>query len=389
MNKPALKVVQSPSMGVEEGQYWAAAGRSLHSLHYVIPWADSMQPDMAQYFIRRFSSAEDVILDPFSGRGTVALEAALSKRIAIASDSNPLAMRVTQAKLLPVDLAEVTLLLQQINIDAPVALDRYDEYFAPFYDCDTYRELCNLRRVIQRNPSRSTAFVELLALSLLHGHSSGFFSVYSFPQAALTPEAQTDLNNRRLQTPEYRAVVPRLIRKAASALRDGEMSRLASMEQHLSLVHSDARNLTHVPTASVDLVVTSPPRPIARDWVGEQWLQLWFAGIVKREVEAQLFDGTSIAQWQEFMNEVLFELARVVKPGGRAVFELKRSKVGAYLVELDDVLLPVIEEAFSRFWIVESLIVNKPEGVKLRHSLKDRSSPRDAQASRALVLRRK
>ena len=63
-------------------------------------------------------------------------------------------------------------------------------------------------------PGDADRFIEMIALSRLHGHSSGFFSVYSFPQIAIPGVAQAKINRDRAQTPDYRPLKPRILRKA-------------------------------------------------------------------------------------------------------------------------------------------------------------------------------
>ena len=56
-------------------------------------------PALPHYFIRKFTTPNDIILDPFSGRGTTALEAIAQGRIGIGNDLNDLAYVLTKGKL--------------------------------------------------------------------------------------------------------------------------------------------------------------------------------------------------------------------------------------------------------------------------------------------------
>ena len=86
------------------------------------------------------------------------------------------------------------------------------------------------------------------------------------------------------------------------------------------------------------------------------------------------------------MNEVLFELARVVRGGGRVVFDLEEIRVGGAVYNLEEELLKVVEEGLPGYWNPESILLSKEKsaqvgGAKLR---------RDVQHEhRILVLRRK
>ena len=68
------------------------------SLHAAYRYPARFSPVFAKAAIETFSSPEDLVLDPFSGGGTVALEASLSRRHVFSSDLSPLAAFLTKAK---------------------------------------------------------------------------------------------------------------------------------------------------------------------------------------------------------------------------------------------------------------------------------------------------
>ena len=70
------------------GEFWTAKQRQMHSLHYVVSYRASFKPELPNFFIKNFSNKEDVIFDPFAGRGTTILEANLLERIGWANDVN-------------------------------------------------------------------------------------------------------------------------------------------------------------------------------------------------------------------------------------------------------------------------------------------------------------
>jgi DNA modification methylase len=354
---------------------------------------DCSRPEFANYFIDRYSSAGEIVLDPFCGSGTVAAEALLRGRIPYASDANPIAVLATEARLDPADITEVTLFLQMINLRKPVNAGIYRQVFSSFYDLNTWRELVNLRSAVSGNDERTARFVKALTLSLLHGHTASYLSVYTSPQVAIAPDQQELLNIKRRQTPDYRAVVPRLLRKSAMVMRDGITNAMRKSRSQHRVAVSDARNLKHLASGSVHLVLTSPPVPHGRDPIAEMWLKNWFAGCSDDVLSRRLYpvadtSSDSLEQWLDFMGEVLLETARVVAPGGRAVFNLGESDYVARN-ELDHRLLALVQEGFSRYWEPECTLINlgkeqnrseRPEG--------ERKNQRSV-SNRVLVLRRR
>jgi site-specific DNA-methyltransferase (adenine-specific) len=77
-----------------------------HSLHPMCSYLASFPAALAHAFIARWSRPGDVVLDPFSGRGTTPLQAVAEGRIGVGNDLNPFAHVLTAAKLDPATPAE-------------------------------------------------------------------------------------------------------------------------------------------------------------------------------------------------------------------------------------------------------------------------------------------
>lgn len=384
MAKVALRLVEA-LFSEEEIELWTDdSSKDAHSLHQVL-FFGGVRPEVAQFLINRFSTKGEVVLDPFCGSGGVPLEASLLSRTAIAVDINPLHLAVTSAKIEPADLTEVTLSLQQMNLRKPVSLNAYQEAFSDFYDPDTYRELLNLRSWIHEKRDRIARFVQLIAMSLLHGHTAGYFSVYTSPHISLTPQDQKGMNYKRRQAPDYRAVMPRLLRKTAFALRDSNGSSFRN--DRAKVIRAEARDLNFISTPSVDLVITSPPLPSTRNFASDNWLRLWMAGVQPKNLPRYQFP--TLESWTEFMNEVLVELARVVRRGGRVALDLREVRIDRQRYQLDQELLTVVETHLSRFWEAECVILHKPKFAQVKEALRAREDARLSTRNRILVLRRR
>src|SRR5207253_5181184 len=77
-----------------------------HSLHPMCSYLASFPAAVAHAFIARYSRRGDVVFDPFSGRGTTALQACAEGRIGVGSDLNPFAHLLTAAKVEPATRAD-------------------------------------------------------------------------------------------------------------------------------------------------------------------------------------------------------------------------------------------------------------------------------------------
>lgn len=370
------------------GELWSSSQRQMHSLHYSVSYRASFKPELPEFCIRRYSAPGDRILDQFSGRGTTAFQAALLGRIPYASDANPLASLITKAKLFPVGLDEIVLRLHEIDLMRPVPLTSYKEMLSPFYHPDTYRELLNLKLAIKKNPDQINRFIELLAVSRLHGHSQGFFSVYSFPQISIPPERQQLINAKRRQEPEYRSVTPRIIKKAAQSLRDGFHADFYNYADKSNIQCSDARNLSWLPNNSVDLIITSPPFLDKVDYLTDNWLEFWFTGINPRPLEHSLMMTSNINEWRSFMRDVLAESLRVLCTNCFAVFEVGEVEIDGVTIPLDQILAEEAERirVNDKIFRVEEILVNQQSFSKLSNCFQVENNRKGTNTNRLVVL---
>lgn len=359
-----------------------------HSLHYSVALTEGCPPKIAQYCIERFSKKGEVVLDPFCGAGATPLESALRGRVPYASDTNPYFVRMAEAKCSPADLTEVTLRLQTLNVRKPIDTKVYSNFFSPFYDLNTFREVVHLREFLHAQPSPVTRFMEMVASGLLHGPSAGFFSAYSFPQISLRPELQRELNRKRNQVPDYRAVVPRVLRRTASILRDGLPSVMRASVERGRFAVGDPRNLSFIARPGVGLLLTAPPLPGDPEHGEDLWLRLWFSGIQGGSPSRGVATA-SVEAWLEFMNESLCEWARVVARGGRVALVLRTVRLGSQEHELDSLLKDHVEENLRQFWEPEAGFVAQDKSAQIKECLGERDPKKLRQRNRVLILRRR
>src|ERR1035437_78928 len=78
-----------------------------HSFHPMCSYLASFPASLVHAFIARYSRPGDVVLDPFSGRGTTPLQACAEGRIGVGNDLNPFAHILTAAKVDPPTKADV------------------------------------------------------------------------------------------------------------------------------------------------------------------------------------------------------------------------------------------------------------------------------------------
>ena len=325
-------------------EFWTSAQREGHSLHE-ISYRACFKPQLPAFFIDRLTLPGDRVYDPFMGRGTTPLEAALRGRVPVGNDMNPLCSHLLAPRLTPPTFEQVAERLATIDLRSPAGVALDDPDLRAFFHEQTLGELVALRAYLLEREQAGTIdgidrWIRMVAVNRLTGHSSGFFSVYTLPpNQAVTATAQRAINKKRGQIPPQRAIVPRILAKTRSLLRDlddGARQHLEVAAREAVLLDRPAASTPTLADASVDLVVTSPPFLDVVDYEADNWLRCWFSGVDATKVE--LTTPRDLGQWQTAMTDVFRELRRVVRPGGHIAFETGEVRGGT--IRLEEAVLP-------------------------------------------------
>jgi len=207
---------------ISVGEFWTAKQRQAHPIHYAVSYRAAFKPELPSFFIQEYlGKKKRVVLDPFGGRGTTAIQANLDGHYAIHNDINPLSLFLAKSRQVIPSLAEISEKLASLDLSKKAEDSKMDEDLSPFFHKDTLKEIKNLRLQAKKDTSHTMNYILLTALSRLHGHSKGFFSVYTFPQFSISPESQRRNNSKRKQIPEYRDIKSRILSKAKRDLSKG------------------------------------------------------------------------------------------------------------------------------------------------------------------------
>lgn len=346
------------------GEFWTSRQRQASSIHEV-SYRACFKPQLPRFFISLLTKKGDVVYDPFSGRGTTVIEAALMGRDIIASDINPLSRIMTEPRLFPPHADAVEKRLAAIP---PAMIDQAEIDLSMFYHPATERELASLRAYLR---GRKTScrddmidrWIAMVATNRLTGHSRGFFSVYTLPpNQAVSPKSQQRINARRRQEPEYRNSHRIILDKTRSLLRtitDADRRNLARAGKSAVLLTRDARDTPEIKDGSVRLTVTSPPFLDIVQYRNDNWLRCWFNGLDADALGRQITMARSIDEWTRVMGEVFAELFRVTAPGGFVAFEV--GEVRKRTVRLEEHVIPLgVDAGFS----CPSVIINQQRFTK-------------------------
>ena len=372
---------------VVEAELWTAGQRQAASIHE-ISYRACFKPQLPAYFIERHTQPGDVVYDPFSGRGTTAIEAALHGCRVIANDVNPLSALLAAPRLALPELDAIGERLAQI----PKHIAGRAPPLTMFYERSTLRELMALRDWLLQRRSTGEAdaldgWIGMVATNRLTGHSPGFFSVYSFPpNQAVTAARQTRINAQRAQTPGYRDTHALILKKSAQLLRGlsaAQVKTLRKAGKTACFLTGDARHTPQIKSGRVALTVTSPPFLDVVDYAGDNWLRGWFNGLPVNRIAKAITVPRTVPQWSAVMGEVLRELHRVTRKGGVVAFEVGEVRKGA--IKLDEVVVPL---GIAAGFACESVLINTQRFTKTAHIWGVANNAAGTNSNRIVVFRK-
>ena len=373
-NRPSDYTVHLPTR-VDE--FWTSKQRAGHSLHE-ISYRACYKPQLPECFIKKFCKTEAVVYDPFMGRGTTLIEAQLHGHRVIGNDINPLAKILTVPRLNPPTVEQIEARLHEIHLSTDAEIDT--ELLVFFHE-DTLREIYGWRTYFQQERFDAVdAWLQMVACSRLTGHSTGFFSVFTLPpNLATSIVAQQKINEKRNQVPEYRNTKELILRKSKQLLRHS-LPDCFQRDDAILLTES-ADNTPQIVEASVDLVVTSPPFLDTIDYMQDNWLRMWFCGI---EIEqGKVWQLKSLEDWVDRMTDVLAELHRILKHGGRIAFEVGEVRNGTVFLEN-----AIVKASLDVGLVPEMLMINAQHFTKTANCWGVSNNKKGTNSNRIVILKR-
>lgn len=325
-----------------------------HSLHPMCSYLASFPAALPHAFIARYTRPGDVVIDPFSGRGTAPLQAAAEGRIGVGNDLNPLAHVLTAAKLAPAAPAEARTRLLALrlawNRDAAAwdALGERaharpghpsasvpaagsgggpdarheslpDEVALAFHP-RTLGQLLLLRAQL-RLDERTDRFLAGALAGILHGKTPSYLSTVMPNTFSMAPRyVRSFAAERGYEAPSRDAF-------GALAAKLDRLYRQPPPTAAGIALHGDARSAGRRARAALRarglpdrarLAVTSPPYLRVLKYGYYNWLRTWLLGFDARQIDAALDDAHTREPYLAFLREVLADLRPALTDDGIA-----------------------------------------------------------------------
>ena len=277
-----------------------------------------MPPAMARHFILKYSSPGDRILDPFCGKGTVLLEAAILLRRPFGLDVAPDAVVVANAKVdLPSTSAVKSLIESLPSFSSKTDCAPWE--IRTFFSRKTLRHLIAVRNRLLKvaangNDRRKKAANFLLGtlLGILHGHSKVSLSLPCSHSFAMAPNyVRKYAREAGLRRPS-RDVKECLETRVGQLLED---DKPRSRGRAFVLSADRAHKLSNFKNGNLaDLIVTSPPYLNVQTYAKDSWLRFWLLNHEYRRLKPEFIETGSPQIYLERMKPCLTSMLKILKP---------------------------------------------------------------------------
>ena len=303
-----------------------------HRFHAICPYF-AMFPET---FVEKhlvYSKPNDIVLDPFSGRGTTGFQALLSGRRSISSDISSVAACISRAKTNAPGQRDVLLRLSELEagfeeVDDPAHQDAfYEACFAP----KTLRQLTYLRQRLNWRSDQRDCFLSALAMGCLHGesHRSKRYFSNRMPRTIATKP-----NYSLRWWEKYGYVAPE--RDVFGILRNEISYRFDTGRPEFTgrVEQADARDAGAVFSefeGQVPLLITSPPYLDTTHFQEDQWLRSWFMGGALRPTKMTRGDDrhTSKELYWKFLSDSWAGVQKLLsRDSAIVVVRIGGSKIG-------------------------------------------------------------
>ncbi|MCC8991078.1 MAG: site-specific DNA-methyltransferase [Streptococcus sp.] len=294
--------------------------------HSMCSYQGKMKPALAHHLVKCFSELGDVVIDPFSGAGTIPLESCRMGRRGFGMDLSRLGHVLTLAKVAKSSPDKIESLLQDLEAaigqyqlteddKARAAAVRFNSSIPDYFHPYTLREVVAARTFFLSRWDSGAEWAVLFActLHLLHGNRPYALSRRSHP---VTPFKPTGFF-------EYRALMPRLRDKLAR-LHDELVSDTRAFG---GSVQGDCTTTWPSSIPQADVIITSPPFFDSTRFYMTNWMRFWFVGWEREDFDTRISDFVENRQKQSLDVYRLFfkESRKRLRDNGLLVLHLGNS----------------------------------------------------------------
>lgn len=264
--------------------------------HSMCSYQGKMKAALAHHLIECFTAPGAVVVDPFSGAGTIPFEACRMGRRGHGLDISRLGHVLTLGKIgMTTPRAVETMLGRLADHVASYAVSerekeqaaaiRFNSSIPDYFHPDTLREVLAARAFFAGEPETPEwALLFASTLHLLHGNRPYALSRRSHPVTPFKPTGPF----------EYRALMSRLREKLARMAPE----LAGGIRQYGSSAQADCTATWPHTIPTADAIITSPPFFDSTRFYMANWMRFWFAGWERADFDVKPRDYLETRQKQ-------------------------------------------------------------------------------------------
>lgn len=234
--------------------------------------------------IKNHTNTGDIVLDPFSGRGTAVFKAASLDRCGVGVEINPVGWVYTKAKISAAHLEAVSERIEHIGRNSFYyrrAAKRLPEFFHHCFTEDVRTFLLTARSWLNWRQSKVDWTLMALLLVHLHGKRTDSFSNQMRQTKSMSPPYAIRWWNEHGHDPPEIEPVEFMKRKLKWRYAKGTPaagSGYVYLGDSVARVPELERRVPELCSRRVQLLLTSPPYCGVTNYHYDQWLRLWLLG---------------------------------------------------------------------------------------------------------------
>ena len=285
-----------------------------HRMHSMASRSGSFPPALADYFINYFSHVGDLVLDPYSGKGTAPYQACLLDRVGFGIDVTPEAYVLTGAKVNTIKHDEAVDYLRSIKFGiSKTNIRDVNLDVKVFFSTKTLAQILVIKERLLEDLGIDPSTIDYtngnvfhstktkkeqcaqywlgVLVGILHGSSSYSLSLPCSHSFSMAPNyTKKYAKEHHLKKPD-RNVIECMIERSYY-LQSAGIARVSG-KAYLG----KAQELPKSWEEKFDLIVTSPPYFTAQSYAWDNWLREWLLGFDFKEVRKQTTQTSSYEKY--------------------------------------------------------------------------------------------
>lgn len=319
-------------------------------LHSICSYLAMFPAKVPREYIEKYTKENDIVYDPFSGRGTTTLEAIRLNRRAFSNDLSPLAFVLTKAKTFPVSTKSAKSKVKKLEKeykewDSKIEINFNNSFYREigvFYSEHNLKQLIFLREKIGKNWSKNGKvdnYILAILLGIFHGKTkvdgtSSYLSV-SMPNGySMSPNyAKNYISKNNLKLIEnnvFEKIIERIEKKPNFFIKNNNNK----------VFNKDALTSSKFIRENPKLIFTSPPYLNIVKYVSQNWIKFWLLGFEKEQTKENIVDDFhNVNSYEIFLTDFLIEMEKIMNKETILVLVIGDVK-NFYINNLMDKIIP-------------------------------------------------